>query len=49
MTKITEKDINESKREARKALKHEDVEEVCETDKYLLMKQKRRRLDEEDK
>ncbi|MBN2251182.1 MAG: hypothetical protein JW724_03810 [Candidatus Altiarchaeota archaeon] len=49
MTKITEKDINESKRETKKVLKHEDVEEICGTDKCVLMKRKKRRLDEEDK
>jgi len=49
MVKITQKDISNSKRELKKVLKHEDVEQICEENKCYEIKRKARRLDEEDK
>lgn len=46
MTKRLQEDISQSKYLAKKILKHEDVEEVCEENKCKEMKRKVKSLDE---
>jgi hypothetical protein len=49
MTKTIQEDVSRSKAEKKKLLKHEDAEEVCEENKCLELRRKKRRIEEEDK